>query len=256
MLPVWNIEAVSASRLVKSPDSHASDPCSRLGGSSWLCYRIYFISEFNEMPEIFWRHLAWKAESSLSEDELSHKVLGPAVYTKIYCRVQWNWVLFIPVQWENRVTLTMKRIEAAQQFPMIKQLPWQLAINLGGCRRIPYIGSERKNSVRKTGERYKHREEKSGSVALRPVEIPPLYRIWRTSPAYSCSSTSSWPLSRLYPVLCLDAISQLGKWAPGGIITFFFIFTRLKLHRWVNQRFFFDFGRWLSWMAKNRWLAN
>ena len=27
----------------------------------------------------------------------------------------------------------------------------------GGCRRIPYIGSERKNSVRKTGERYKHR---------------------------------------------------------------------------------------------------
>ena len=49
--------AVSASRLVKSPDSHASDPCSRLGGSSWLCYEK-FISEFNEMPEIFWRHLA------------------------------------------------------------------------------------------------------------------------------------------------------------------------------------------------------
>ena len=86
----------------------------------------------------------------------------------------------------------------------------------GGCRRIPYIGSERKNSVRKTGERYKHCEEKSGSVALRPVEIPPLSRIWRTSPAYSCSSTSSWPMSRLYPVLCLDAISRLGKWAPGG----------------------------------------
>ena len=43
--------AVSASRLVKSPDSHASDPCSRLGGSSWLCYGIYFISEFNEMRE-------------------------------------------------------------------------------------------------------------------------------------------------------------------------------------------------------------
>ena len=42
--------AVSASRLVKSPDSHASDPCSRLGGSSWLCYEI-FISEFNEMRE-------------------------------------------------------------------------------------------------------------------------------------------------------------------------------------------------------------
>ena len=67
----------------------------------------------------------------------------------------------------------------------------------GGCRRIPYIGSEKKNSVRKTGERYKHREEKSGSVALRPVEIPPLYRIWRIPTAYSCSNTSSWPMSRL-----------------------------------------------------------
>ena len=86
----------------------------------------------------------------------------------------------------------------------------------GLCRRIRYIGSERKNSARKTGERYKHCEEKSGSVALRPVEILPLYRIWRTSPAYSCSSTSYWPMSRLYPVLCLDAISRLGKWAPGG----------------------------------------
>ena len=83
------------------------------------------------MPEIFWRHLAWKAESSLSEDELSCKVLGPAVYTKIYCRVQRNRVLFIPVQWENRVTLTMKRIEAGRQFPMIKQLPWQLDVNRG-----------------------------------------------------------------------------------------------------------------------------
>ena len=37
----------------------------------------------------------------LSEDELSCKVLGTAVYTKIYCRVQRNRVLFIPVQWEN-----------------------------------------------------------------------------------------------------------------------------------------------------------
>ena len=66
----------------------------------------------------------------------------------------------------------------------------------GGCRRIPYIRSEKKNSVRKTSERYKHREEKSGSVAQRPMEIPPLYHIWRTPTAYSCSNTSSWPMSR------------------------------------------------------------
>ena len=66
----------------------------------------------------------------------------------------------------------------------------------GGCRRIPYIGLERKNSVRKAGERYKHREEKSGSVVLRPVEILHLYRMWRIPLAYSCSNTSSWPMSR------------------------------------------------------------
>ena len=150
-----------------------------------------------EKKNFFSRHLAWKAESSLSEDELSCKVLGPAVYTKIYCRVQRNRVLFIPVQWENRVTLTMKRIEAGRQFPMIKQLPWQLAVNRGAVGESRTSGRRRKNSVRKTGERYKHREEKSGSVALRPVEIPPLYRIWRIPTAYSCSNTSSWPMSRL-----------------------------------------------------------
>ena len=53
---------------------------------------------------------------------------------------------------------------------MIKQAALAACRQPGGCWRIPYIGSERKNSVRKTGERYKHREEKSGSVALRPVE--------------------------------------------------------------------------------------
>ena len=57
-----------------------------------------------------------------------------------------------------------------RQLPMIKQAALVACRQPGGCWRIPYIGSERKNSVRKTGERYKHREEKSGSVALRPVE--------------------------------------------------------------------------------------
>ena len=61
--------------------------------------------------------------------------------------------------------------------PRDKAVAWAAYSQPGGCRRILYIGSERKNSVRKTGERYKHCEEKSGSVALRPMEIPPLYRI-------------------------------------------------------------------------------
>ena len=174
------------------------------------------------MREIyFWRHLAWKAESSLSEDELSRKVLGPAVYMKIYCRVQRNRVLFIPVQWENRITLTMKRIEAGRQFPMMKQLPWQLAVNRGAVGESRTSGRRGKTPWGKPVSAINTVRKKSGSVALRPVKIPALYHIWRTSPAYSCSSTSSWPKSRLYPVLCLDAISRLGKWAPGGIITFF-----------------------------------
>ena len=44
----------------------------------------------------------------------------------------------------------------------------------------PGAVGESRTSGRKTEERHKPREEKSGSVALRPVEdIPPLYRIWR-----------------------------------------------------------------------------
>ena len=63
------------------------------------------------------------------------------------------------------------KLRRCRQFPMII-----LSFGkTGGCRRIPYIGSERKNSMRKTGERYKHREEKSGSVTLRPVKNSPLY---------------------------------------------------------------------------------
>ena len=61
---------------------------------------------------------------------------------------------------KNQVTLTMKRIEAGRQFPHDKAVALAACRQPGGCRRILYIGSERKNSVRKTGERYKHREEK------------------------------------------------------------------------------------------------
>ena len=109
------------------------------------------------MPEIyFWRHLAWKAESLLSEDELSRKVLGPAVYTKIYCRVQRNRVLFIPVQWEKSGHTDHEANRGGSAVPHDKAVALAACRQPGRCRRIPYIGSERKNSVRKTGERYKH----------------------------------------------------------------------------------------------------
>ena len=45
-------KAVSASRLVKSPDSHARELCSRMGGSSCssVMKRKKIIAEFNEIP--------------------------------------------------------------------------------------------------------------------------------------------------------------------------------------------------------------
>ena len=44
------------------------------------------------------------------------------------------------------------------------------------------------------------------SVALRPVEIPPLYRIWRIPPAYSVVHHEFLAIGRLNPVLCLDVM--------------------------------------------------
>ena len=121
-------KVVSASQLVKSPDSHASDPCSRLGGSSWLCFGIYFISEFNEMwEEKFllapscvksgklavrgWTLLQSTWPCSIYEDILQSSTKSSVVHP--------SWSQY---KRKNRVTLTMKRIEAGRQFPMIKQL--------------------------------------------------------------------------------------------------------------------------------------
>ena len=125
--------AVSASRLVKSPDSHASDPCSRLGGSSWLCYEI-FISEFNEMRE---EKFLLAPPCVKSGKARCPRMNSLAKYLALqYIRryiAEFNEIECCSSQYrgKNRVTLTMKRIEAGRQFPMIKQLPWQLAVNRG-----------------------------------------------------------------------------------------------------------------------------
>ena len=143
--------AVSASRLVKSPDSHASDPCSRLGGSSWLCYEI-FISEFNEMREekFFSRHLAW-ISGKLAVRGLNSlaKVLRPCKYIRRYI-AEFNEIECCSSQYsgKNRVTLTMKQIEAGRQFPMNK------AVALAACRQRGLSA----NPVHRVGEE-KLREE-------------------------------------------------------------------------------------------------
>ena len=90
-------------------------------------------------------------------------------------------------------------------------VPYDKAVALAYSRHpgaVPYIGSERKNSVRKAGEHYKHREEKSGSVALRPVEIPP---------EYLCSNTSSWPMSIGESCTVPGRHNSVGQVSPGRI---------------------------------------
>ena len=74
-----------ASRLVKSSDSHASEPRSHLGGSSWLCYEK-FISEFNERREIF---LAPPCVKRGKQAVRGRKSSWPCSIQK-YCRVQRN----------------------------------------------------------------------------------------------------------------------------------------------------------------------
>ena len=56
------------------------------------------------------------------------------------------------------------------------------------------------------------------SVALRPVEIAPLYRIWHIPPAFLA-------IGRLNPVLCLDAIPQVGQMSPGVGHNYYYVTT-------------------------------
>ena len=195
---VWR--AVSASRLVKSPDSHASEPRSRLVGSSWLCYgKFHFTVQWNAR-NLFLVPPCVKSgkQACLSEGKLE---------SNWPCSIQ-NIAEFNEIENSSQYSGKSGHTDHESIIESVSAVPHDKAVALaachqpGVCRQIPYIGSERKNSVRKTSERYKHREEKLGSIVLRPVEIPPLYRIWRTPTTYSCSNMSSWPMSRLLILCC------------------------------------------------------
>ena len=82
-----------------SSDSHASDPCSRLGGSSWLCYGIISLQSSMKCEKFI------SGATLLSEGELEST--WPCSIQK-YCRVQRNRE-FVPVQWGRWGRLTMKR---------------------------------------------------------------------------------------------------------------------------------------------------
>ena len=155
--------------------SHASDPCSRLGGSSWLCYGIYFISEFNEMWEFLLAPPCVKSgKLAVRGWTLSQSTWTCSIYEDILQSSTKSSVVHPSTVGKSGHT-DHEANRGGSAVPHDKAVALAACRQPGGCRRIPYIGSERKNSVRKTGECYKHCEEKS---------VPPLYRIWRIPPAY------------------------------------------------------------------------
>ena len=172
----------------------------------------------------FWRHLAWKAASKhLSEGEL--KSTWPCSIQK-YCRVQRNRE-FVPVQWEIGSHWPWSEIEAVSAVPHDNTELRQYRSQPGGGGAV--------GESRTSGRRGK---PVSAINTVRKSQAASRWGPWkfRPSTAYSCSRTSSWPMSRLYPVLCLDAISGLGKWALGGIITFLF-YIPWKMCKWRTQFF-------------------
>ena len=67
------------------------------------------------------------------------KYLALAVYTKIYCRVQRNRVLFIPVQCEKSGHTDHEGNRGGSAVPHDKAVALAACRQPGGCRRIRYI---------------------------------------------------------------------------------------------------------------------
>ena len=189
---------------------------SRLGGryslTTWSTFSIRVVlnpsswQEANPMYE--------ETDDSLSEGEFESS--WPCSIQK-YCRVQRNWK-FVPVQWE--IGSHWPRSDADGEALAGSVKANQVWINLlesplhwAGERKTPWVTAINTD------------EEKSGSVALRPVEIPPLYHIWRIPPAYSMFHHEFLAIGRLNSVLCLAPYRRLGKWAPGLdiIINYYYV---------------------------------
>ena len=112
-------QAISPSRLVKSPDSHASDPCSRLGGSSWL-RNISFQSSMKSEKFISGATLREKRQACCQR--ANSQVTGTAVYENIIA--EFNEIKNsspYTVQWKGHQTNEAKS-RRYRQFPIIKQL--------------------------------------------------------------------------------------------------------------------------------------
>ena len=145
----------------------------------------------------------------LSEGELEST--WPCSIQK-YCRVQRNRE-FVPVQWGRWGRLTMKRCGREST----GRLYGRGTNPCVTCWKDPYNGPER-GKLREVNpvSAINTDEEKSGKRrAEAHGKIPPLYRIWRIPPAYSVVHHEFLAIGRLNPVLCLDAIPQVGQMSPG-----------------------------------------
>ena len=120
---------VSASRLVKSPDSHASDPCSRLGGSSWLCYGIISLQSSMKCEKfISGATLREKRQASICQ-RANSKVLGPAVYKNI---AEFNEIEnSSPYNGKSGHTDHEAKSRRCRQFPMIILSFGNIVVNRG-----------------------------------------------------------------------------------------------------------------------------
>ena len=191
-----------ASRLVKSSDSHASDPCSRMGGSSWLCYGIISLQSSMKCEKFI------SGATLLSEGELEST--WPCSIQK-YCRVQRNRE-FVPVQWGRWGRLTMKRYGREST----GRLYGRGTNPCVTCWKDPYNGPER-GKLREVNpvSAINTDEEKSGKRRAEACGNSAPLPHMAQSPPYSVVHHEFLAIGRLNPVLCLDAIPQVGQMSSG-----------------------------------------
>ena len=179
-LNIWS--RYLASRLVKSSDSHASDPCSRLGGSSWLCCGIISWQSSMKCEKFI------SGATLLSEGELE---------STWHCSIQ----KILQSSTKSRIRpRTMGKMGQTNHEAMRKGKHWQ-ALRQGDeslCnlleRPLQWAG-ERKTPWGKPGERYKHRWGKVRQASRwGPWKFRPSTAYGAFPPHTQWFITSSWPL--------------------------------------------------------------
>ena len=198
----WNVRNSSRTTLRECWETSSSQEANPIyEETNNSCLPARSCQEANPMYE--------ETDDILSEGELEST--WPCSIQK-YCRVQRNRE-FVPVQWGKWGRLTMKRWGRGSPAGSTACRGTNPCVT---CWKVPYIGPER-GELREVNPVSAILRKSQASVALRPTEIPSLYRIWHITPAYSVVHHEFLAIGRLNPVLCLDAILQVGQprgWTP------------------------------------------